>query len=624
VPRTTELDRVKTWRERVRSSCKLYDKWAERFETERLEDYYLGRQWKGLQEDVAKKRYVINLVFSSIEVNKPALSFYRPQVRVQTRPGRADDLDSHAKLRAQLSEDTIQTFIDDPDIDFHLETTLALHEAHFRFGVVEVGYTADYTDNPNAGKPVLKENEDTVVKDSEGNAVTHGDRIVNHEQLFVKHIPADTFRVALSSRNKVARNDWAGYYEWHYVEDIKANKAYSNTAGLKPTGVVSKELRDDDDLEARSHADMVKLWKIWDIRQGVRHVIADGHDKFLIEGRKFSFLPFAVVKFHEILKSFYPFPPVYAWLGPQDEVNETREMQRAHRRRFYRRYTVDPNVDDQELQKLEDGGDGVYAKILQSQAPVPVPDAPLSSDVWQHLDASKNDFMTVSAIGGDQRGVAESETATQASIIDVRSRLRETSARTKVADWMADIARLILLTIRENMALPFWISANVDPASANKGQESAKITAEWKQIMAEDLGKLDLDVFIELASMSPVTEDVQRNSWNQVLAILTNPQILMILAQSETLLRKTLSLYGIRSEDEITEIQKVAQATIQAMQAQAAADTAAKAKLPGSSGELSAAAASQIQGGNGNGAAPPGPPGSAEMMSLLSSVGRQQ
>jgi len=596
MPRQTEADRIKLWERRTTSANKLYDKWSERYETKLLEDYYLGKQWKGLAEEDAQKRYVINLVFSSLEVNKPALIFHRPQVRVQSRPERSDDLGSMSEDRSRISQDMIQTFIDDPDIDFALETSLALQEAHFRFGVIEVGYTADFIDNPNAGKPVLKEDKDEPVRDRDGKEVLQSDRIVSHENLFIKRVPASTFRCSLSSKNKMARNDWVGYYEWHYVEDVKRNKNYKNTAGLKPTGLIAKDLRSDGDgdLESEQHHGMVKLWKVWDLRSGTRHVRAEGHPKFLLEDVKYKFLPFSVIKFHEVLDSFYPLPPVYQWLGPQDEVNETREMQRAHRRRFYRRYTYqEGSIDETELEKLESGGDGVYAKSNQPDPLHPVADAPLSSDVWQHLDESKQDFMAVSAIGGDQRGVAESETATQASIIDVRSRLRESSARTRVADWLASVSRLILLTVRENMALPFWIKHQVDMIAAQAAgpAEAQKVQELWKQIKSEDLGDMDLEVYIDLASMSPVTEDVQRNSWNQVLALLTNPQILMLMAQSEVILRKTLTLYGVRAENEIQEIKKVAQQTIQMMQQQAAAEAAAKAKLPGSAGALSEAAA---------------------------------
>jgi hypothetical protein len=246
--------------------------------------------------------------------------------------------------------------------------------------------------------------------------------------------------------------------------------------------------------------------------------------------------------------------------------------------------------------------------------------------VWRHLDESKTDFVQVAGITQEQRGIAESETATQATILDIRSRMRESSARTRVADWLADISRLILLTVRENMSLPIWVKQNVDPYAAQRNvMEQAMLIAQalaagqtppesvsdpgspeevaslWREIQSDELGEMDVDVFIDLASMSPITEDAQRNSWSQVLVLLTNPSLLAIVGQSEVLLRKTLSLYGIRAESEIREIKRVVQLVLQQMMQ--AAQAQAQGEGGGSTAGSSAAAASAPAGGDSAGPA---------------------
>jgi hypothetical protein len=604
MPRVTEEDRVKHWVSRIDTANKKYEAWRKKFRTDILEDYYLGDQWQHLSEDERKDRYCINLVYSTIEVNKPSLSFFNPQVKVEPRAARGSTLGSKSNEKARLCGDTIQTFIDDRDVGFMPETALALHEAHFRFGIVEVGYTADWIDNPNKGKPVLKSRadgeevtEDAKAEpekppepqlDSEGNPVMEPDRKITSENLYVMRIPASSYRVSGSSlRNRLDQNEWVGYYTWHRVEDVKANTSYKNLAKLKPTGEDRNAPRAEEELpkiddELASHEGMVKLWKIWDLRAKKRIVLAEGHDKFLMDGEPFKFLPHAVMKFHEQLDNFYPMPPVYQWISPQDEFNETRESQRAHRRRFYRRYTMMKGAMEQsELDKLEDGGDGVVA---ESNVPEPiqvVPDAAMGADVWNHLGETKQDFMSVSGVGMDQRGVADSETATQATIIDARTKIRESSARTRVGDWLAEIARLILLTVREKMALPFWIQRNVDMAAVMQVDPLTglpniapvqQVADLWTEITSGDIDDLDLDVSVDLASLSPVTEAEFRNSWNQVLALLTNPALLQVLAMSPALLRRTLLLYGIRQENDIQEITQVVQQMM--MMAQQAAQQA--------------------------------------------------
>lgn len=576
MPKPRQEDRVKRWHERIAAGNKVYDRWAKRYDVDRLVNYYCGYQWRGTPEDEAQLKYVINMIFPTLETQQPSLMFYRPTVQIEPKPPYADDPMSMVAQRAQICQDTVQTFIDKREVNFSLHTTLGLRDAFFGFGLAEVGYTADWIDNPHAGKPVL-DDQNEEMQDGEGAAIEQPGKIPQNEQLFVKRLDPRCFRVSLSSRNVLTDNDFVCYYEWHYVEDVKRNPKYRNTATLKASGQIKDMPQIEDELERERHAGMVKLWKVWDLRQKVKHVVVDGHDKFLLEGEAFAFLPLAALKFHELPSDWYPLPPVYNWMCPQDELNESREQQRNHRRRFERRYiTEDGRLRDEELEKIEKGGDGTIAKALGSLAnpPImPVPDANLSGDVWNNLAATKEDFNTITGTSGEQKGVSSADTATQANIIDVRSRIRESQARVCVSNWLADICRLILLTLRANMQLPFWIQANADPL-AQDPNEMMRVAQSYQEITAQDLGDGEMDVKVDITSLSPVTIDQQRQDWTQVLGLLTNPALVMIFAISEPLLRKTLKYYGIVAESEVKAIMQALQMMMMA-QAQAQAATMA-------------------------------------------------
>jgi hypothetical protein len=586
----TATARTKRWFERITVAEKIRDQWEQRFQPKKLQAYWEGFQWGDASEEQQREKYTINLVYASIEAQKPSLLFHRPVVKITPRPGKADDYQSTIVEQAQLCQDTVQTFLSDRDVQFTGETTLALQEAYFRYGVVEVGYTADWVDNPNAGKPVLKGDVsgDDPVLDEDRTPVKQPARLLKGERLFVKRIPASDFLVSASSANVLHRNDWVGYSEWHYLEDVKRHPDFSNTTNLKTTGLLSEKLREGtvlskDELERR-HG-MVRLWKLWDLREKKRYVLAEGHPKPLLDGTPFTVFPFAVLKFHERLNDFYPLPPVFNWKAPQDEINETREMQRVHRRRFTRRYVFRKgSMDVSELEKLESGEDGVYAEHLGApgeQPLVPVPDAPLDGAVWNNLAAGKEDFGQVSGITGEQRGVPQSSTATQANIINQNAQIRENAARLRVAEWLADVCRIILETVRAKMALPFLIQRHVDLKSPSAMEELVRVAGLWQEITAEDLGALDMDVALDLASLSPITQDAQKASWDEMLAKMTNPEILALIAQSPELLRTTLHLAGIRNETQIRAIEESLQARFMqqqmAMLAQAGTASAPKA-----------------------------------------------
>jgi hypothetical protein len=607
-------DAAKLWTERLTRADKDYKVWSDEYECDRLDKYYRGKHWTGYAEDDAKKKYTINLVFATVETQLPSLLFSRPKVTVEARPEHEETANSNTSGRATLTEHALQTKIDDPKLNFTFETTLALRNAYARFALIEVGYTADWIDNPNADKPVLKD-DSSPMTDADGETVKHSTKILKpgtKESLFVKRLRPQNFR-AWPGRNRLEANDWVAYAEWHHVEDVKRNKNYVNTEDLRATGRLASDVSEtgDDVDREQQHSGMVKVWRIWDLRQKVRHVMADGHKKMLQEDKPFSTLPLADLKFYELDDAYYPLPPIYNWLSPQDEYNESREQQKIHRRRANRRYMREASVAKDEFEKLETGEDMVCIEVPKvNPSPImPIPDAPLDSQNWTELAATKDDFGLISGVSGEQRGVPESPTATQANIVNIRAQMREARARTQVAEWLSKIARLMLITMRESMQLPFMVRQSVDPFSAMSDPKAVlKTAATWQEIQAEDLADLDVDVKIDVASLSPVAEEAQRNAWNVVLQLLTNPPLLMVLmtpnpaapTEPSPLLRKTLTLNGIKSDQEIREIWRVGVIVLAQMQAMQMAATLA-GKGGGAAGGMPS-----LTGGGGAPAIPPG------------------
>lgn len=576
--RVSDKDRVKSWQQRVDAANKVYGAWEDLYRCDLCEEYYEGHQWPDEEEG----KYTINLVFPTVELKIPSLFFNTPRVKITPKPAHSDDLGSKAADRAKLQQDTVNTFMGDRTVGLRDETLVALKESFWRFGVLEVGHTADFIDNPNVGKPVLKD-DDTPMLDKEGKEIPQPSRILKREQLYVKRIPANSWRVSAHSKQRLEQCDWCGYYEYHYPEDLRRNKRYQNTATLKRNATVKAESlppSTDNDDEMAQYRDMVKIWKIWDIRQNKRYVWADGGEKFLLDGETVDYLPFAALKHHDRSNSWYPIPPIFNWISPQDELNETRDMQKVHRKRFKRRYMKSEAVEDKEMQKLEDGEDGTWITVPKASADgviVPIQDAPLDQAVARNVPQSREDLREISGEGGEQRGIPESETATQANIINVRSQIRESFSRQQIGNWMAQVGLLILFTVHKHLALPIWIKISVDPTGPNAVPEALKVAETWKEITSKDLGDLNLDVTVDVSTLSPLSREQERNNFFQGLTVMTNPQFAPILAVSDTLMRKALSFFDISGETEVQEIKR-AVAINMMLQMQA---LAAKNGIPG-------------------------------------------
>lgn len=565
----TEKERVARWNRRTVQSSKDYEDWVNEWSPDLLEQYYYGKQWQGESGEWNKRKYVINLFYPSVNIAKPSFLFRLPKYTVKPRIVRMDDPASDAEARAKLQEATLNTFVQNPNLGYAVETGLAITDAFFRFGVIQVGYTADFIDNPNAGRPMLRDGVD--MRDGDGNTVAQPAKTLENERLFLKWIDAKQFRVSENSKNRLPSCDWCGYYEWHYIDDIKANPNYKNTSNLTATGRL-KNATDKKDPES-SHPGMVKVWFIWDQRERVKRIFADGGEKFFSE-KPYGFLPLSTLKLDEILGQWLPLPFTYNWAHPQNELNDTREMQRIHRKRAVRRYLRrNGAIEDNEFDKLCEADDMGSAEVNgdPTTAIAPMQDAPLDAAVMRNVPQSIDDFIRVSGISGESQQIADSDTATQANLIAMAGQVREASRRVVVAQFLSDIGRIMLLTIKENMALPFAIKMHVDPTSPLAGEEAQELAKLWQQIEAEDLGDMDNDIDVELTSMSPVAQEQERTNWLTFLGVVTSPQYAPIFAASPFLLRKTAGLFGIHSERDLAELSRAVEAAaMMVAQAQAA------------------------------------------------------
>lgn len=569
IQRKIEKRKVRIYQAEIDAGCHVWDKWNTDYKCDQLEDYYTGI---GHWEEAERSNYTINLCYSKLEARIPSLMFYNPRVRVKPKPARADDPFTAIDERSKLLEDTADCLMNEEKVGFFDATQLALREAHYRFGIVQVGYTADYIDNPGMGKPMLDDETKEPMIGSDGIPVEEGPYLLQEESLYVKRIPAATVRVPVNGRNIPEHNDWIAYYEFVSVDDIRKNPRYSNVDKVKSTAKMKKEFEehyyesDDKEETIIKRHDMVKIWRCWDFRSRTFYIWPDGGNFFLIPGEPFAFWPCAVLKFHERMDEFYPLPPLMNWISPQDELNETRQMQRVHRRRFKRRFLRTKGFcSPAEWDKLEQGDDGTCVEVNNLDGLRAVEDAPLDTAIARNIPTTREDFTRVSGVGGEAENIPESQTATQAALIDNNTKVRETFARATVGKWLAKIVKLIILTARERMALPMWIERNVDPLSPGAQEEVMRVATTWAAITHEDLGDFDFDVSVDLETLTPETREQERDKFMQVLGMVTQPQNAILLSASPTLLKRVLDLWNIRGARDVAEISQAIQITAMAM-----------------------------------------------------------
>ena len=586
-----ETEKVSKWKNRIKAAEKSWNQWYEKFQVKKLQEYYEGFQWPEGEEG-----YTVNLMFPFVETRKPSLLFFEPKAKVHPRPARSDDKGT-VDARARLREDTLNTLVQDPNTGFSHSIQLSLHESFFGYGVIETGYDAEFVDNPRASAPELADES----KKSERDPLDQLEKIPENERVYVKRIPFTNFRVPFNAKNRLQDCDWCCYEEYFHVSDLKKDDRLS-TKDLKASGYVEKEHAPElDDKEKTEFGDLVLIYKIYDLRLMKRHIIAEGHRTFLLQDEPLDRNPFSVLRYHERLDEFYPIPPLFNLLNPQDQLNQAREMRRIHRKRALRKFLMKKGaLDESDLMKLEGGPDMtiVESNIDLDNALRPILDAQLDPAIFRDMEDIRMDFIEISGQGSEQRGVSTAETATQASIIDSRARIRENFQRLFVGQWVSSILTNMLEVVENDMSLNFWIMTNVDLTSMKAPEEAMRVAGLWKQITSDTLGELTYDVSVDIDALSPVAEATQRESWNQVLALLSNVNLLMMLSQSPTLLRKTLNMHGVRSGLEIDEIQRVGDMVVkmfmQQQQQGMGSDTPAGPGSTPDAGQMDAQLAQQV------------------------------
>lgn len=544
------------WGDRINSANRYHDAWEKLFKCKILEDYYEGRQWANVTEGYSP--YTINKFFETIEIKIAEFIPTFPKYQISAREANsADDLESAAGA-STLKQDVLNTIIQDNKQHFRQEMEMAYKDSYFRFGIMEVGYAADWILNPNAQKPLLASNVE-INPAKKSKVVKEPDELPVNERVYFKHIGARRFRVGGIDNKYLSHCSWVGYYEFAHKDDLLSLKGVKNKDKIEAAAPQSPDkdvVYGDTDYEKMRNG-AVKIWHIWDIRAGNRLIVLDSPSTTIYE-KKFKRLNLFDYRPNRrtSTEGFYPVPPAFQWLSSQDEINETRESQRAHRRRFVRKYQVVADfIDDEEIEKFESGADGALVKVKRPNAILPIENANMGPENQTAMVTSSDDLNKISGTSSESRGVADRTTATQAQIINQRSSIRETKERDLVVDWLCDIGREVLLVARDKFVLGMWtqLTSNIKDQFLGEVQTT---NPAYQWVTAEKLNDgYDFRIDVDVTSLSENAAQDEKQKFIEFLSVLANyPAI----AFSPLLVREAAYRVGYRNEAVIKELQKMA------------------------------------------------------------------
>jgi hypothetical protein len=545
------------WTKRIREADHHYKEWENEFLCATLEDYYRGKQWNTpTGYGFAARPYTLNLVYSTIKIKLANYLVNTPYIIVAPKAVDANFNLEASIVSAQRKEAFVNTLIQDPKNKFPFFVKKAIRDSFFRFGIIEVAYSASFIENPKAHRPEWKENE----SGQEAKLAARPEMLTEEEALYFRRISPKRFRVSERSEDTLQACDWYGYYDFANKNDFY--KAVGEKEDISSSYSESSRLESGEENDTKIN-DSVKFWKIWDNRSRKKLVVLDSDGEVYHE-EAFERSPIIDFRWDLDIEGYYPIPPVYHWLSQQDEINDTREQARNHRKRFVRKFQVPRNViKDEEMEKFNYGPDGSVI-FLERNDPgiIPIQNADLGAQATQSLITSREDFNIISGTSAEARGVADRQTATQARIIDDRTNIRETADTEDINEFITRIARNAILTGGERLTLPIMVET---PNNKSQMYQEVGPENEYKVLNPADLDDgYDFKLIVDVSSTSPAQNEVEKRKFIEFVSMLKNfPE----LSLSPLLIRETAYKIGYRNERVIREIQNAA--LLQMMAAQA-------------------------------------------------------
>lgn len=572
-------DLQKVWTERINRAKKKREEWSTEFQTDLGRAYFEGKQNPGYP---AEEWVTVNKIYSHLQAQLPLLYSMDPYFYVKLEQWRGtlspEDLAAIQQGQEPQSVKNANNLAKSrqgmlnylkKETKLKEKARLGIQDAHFEYGVLKVRHALDLEKDPRAGEPILNEAGEEIKDPQTGKTMVYPDEIpVNERYEWLRIHPGDF----LFDEDAGPLEDTWSWVAHHHVEskaDALANSYYDSKAVRTANG---KERAKDDagkdkkaiagiiprifsrkSGEDKNEATYLDVWEIYDLKNGEWLTFCeDAQDLFIDprtvpEGTKKH--PFSILRFTLRDNSPYPIPPVSPAIDPQKEYSLSRSQLLTHRKRFNRKYeVVVPKIDgdvNAAISKFESGGDGTCVSVLAPGAFNAIQDAPMDQGRMLELNMLNNDLVEIFGTPNQARGIASSDSATEASILDKRLEVREGDRLSMVVDWILDSAE----------KMDRLVQTHVD------GDEMVKVEGPqgefWQLVRETDYEKIegDFSYSVNLGASQARLPEIERAQWIAFLSqvVVPFPHILT----SPSLMRRMAEMFNIEDDAAIEELRQI-------------------------------------------------------------------
>lgn len=631
----TTPQRLARWQSRAAQGVELRQQWEQRFHVRELEELYLGTQD---MESADEQWY--NHFFATVRVQMPSLFYQNPSFRVRPVRGRTP----FGKRDAAIAEALLQQIAAEDD-NLATDGKLALLQAFFRLGCLKACYYPQMEPNPQAGEPMTEalQGHRIPLLGDDGEPTLEPTMVLDDETYSWDWV--DAHRLILPDEGPDHRK-WTWIIEeieltldeakdeTRFPENLRRQFCPNASAGQE-FDILTPGKSDPYDPQLIEGQDLLRFryYEGWDMRQKRLYVWAMGQpfsgEEFILDEPYPDGIeehPYSLLRFLPIVgpkPSPWPIPYVYNWAPLQRDYNAARRQLTNAGNRAARKILYDPQTfpDSEEARKFLSSSVDMEAVQVQdiTRPPLMFGEASLNVDVTRSTQALLYDWRIITGSTGERLGASErgDKTATEATLSERSSSMRENDLQNLVATWLARAGSQMLQLVRQTMTLDMYVTMRgmsdseftsllqspgfqqllaqqYGPEAAQQFPQMLEVmpglaerfkqqfgSEQFLRVSREQL-QWDADVSVQPASLKIRTLDAERQAWLQFLGLLG--QFPLIL-QSRALLEETAEKFEFLNEGAIDELWMVgqhaqqAQAQAQQMQMEMQSQKAATGRL---------------------------------------------
>ena len=521
--RKTRAEQLTVINEKLDSSARWRDEMGYDNLWRRMVDLYRGKHWP--RTPVSREDLIaVNIAFSTVNVIAPAVSVNHPKIVVV--PNKPEDEDRAAFVEAVVNHlwrhHDFRTPFRRAVKDFLIfghgwlkvgwkflaqERLLGEPERDELFAEATVESDVFAMENPEMAGDLP--DRDQMLASVPTTAMT-----VVEDQPFVERVsPYDIYIDPAAPCIEDAK--WLAQRIVVSLEEAKKDRRYKPSArkNLEATSLLNPMYAPTDRQETNQYlagvVERTVIYEFYDIANNTLSVLAKDTDEFLVDPMPMPYAygqPFVMLRNYDVPDHFYPMGDLEAIESLQLELDKTRSQLMNARKRYARKYLYHERSfgpEGREALESEDDGrlvPGVDENKPLSEVVVPMPQIPLSPEIYNLSSIIEQDINTVSGVSEYARGSMPEirRTATEASIIADAQNARAADKLAIIEISIGHLARRVIQLMQQYMT----------------GEQMAQVSAAGGETLFVPYTRDDIvgeyDFSVEGGSTQPMNETIRK------------------------------------------------------------------------------------------------------------------